>query len=332
MYNDNIDNIDLYAILELNKNCSKNDIRKSYKRLILKYHPDKHCDANNNTNINNNANTNNNTNNSSYNNSYNNSHNNANTNNNSHNMFVQVKYAYEILYDDNKRFKYDKNKLEASLPNVPSAVVAVEQLITLIKNKDIAEIIKFVSSIKNVDYEKFVQAIIMKDYNYIINVVFNNNNDNNNNNNDIIKNYDCSLRKVYNNHKINVSIERNTRPTFNKIISPKSVIYKGEGEGTFAEGGGGGDVYINVNISKKMYFGITYNILNNDIYTSFASTYITNNILEFTFIDKNIYKFDISTLNKHVSDIGYMYYIENMGLLIDDTSTQRGNLFFIIGS
>ena len=49
MYNDNID---LYAILELNKNCSKNDIRKSYK----------HCDVNN----------------SSYNNSY--------------NMFVQVKY------------------------------------------------------------------------------------------------------------------------------------------------------------------------------------------------------------------------------------------------
>lgn len=300
MYNDNINNInniDLYAILELNKNCSKNDIRKSYKRLILKYHPDKHCDANNNTN----------------------------------NMFVQVKYAYEILYDDNKRSKYDlyeHTHKEASLPNVPSAVVAVDQLITLIKKKDIAEIIKFVSSIKNVDYEKFVQAIIMKDYNYIINVVFN---DNNKKSIDIIKNYDCSLRKVYNNHKINVSIERNMRPTFNKIISPRSVIYKGEGN----DGGSistFGNVYINVNISKKMYFGITYNILNNDIYTSFASIYITNNILEFTFIDKNIYKFDISTLNKHVSDIGCMYYIENMGLLIDDTSTQRGNLFFIICS
>jgi DnaJ-class molecular chaperone len=293
MYNDNINNIDLYAILELNKNCSKNDIRKSYKRLILKYHPDKHCDVNNSSN------------------------------NNANNMFVQVKYAYEILYDDNKRLKYDlytHNDKETSLPNMASAV---EQLITLIKKKDIAEIIKFVSSIKNIDYEKFVQAIIMKDYNYIINVVFNNNN-NNNDNIDIIKNYDCSLRKVYNNHKINVSFERNTRPTFNKIISPRSVIYKGEGEG--------GDVYINVNISKKMYFGITYNILNNDIYTSFASTYITNNILEFTFIDKNIYKFDISTLNKQVSDIGYMYYIENMGLLIDDISTQRGNLFFIICS
>jgi DnaJ-class molecular chaperone len=303
MYNDNINNIDLYAILELNKNCSKNDIRKSYKRLILKYHPDKHCDANNSSN------------------------------NNINNMFVQVKYAYEILYDDNKRFKYDlytHNNKETPSANMASAV---EQLITLIKKKDIAEIIKFVSSIKNIDYEKFVQAIIMKDYNYIINVVFNNNN--NNNNIDIIKNYDCSLRKVYNNHKINVSFERNTRPTFNKIISPRSVIYKGEGEeGCGAEGAEGafGNVYINVNISKKMYFGITYNILNNDIYTSFANIYITNNILEFTFIDKNIYKFDISTLNKHVSDIGYMYYIENMGLLIDDTSTQRGNLFFIICS
>jgi DnaJ family protein C protein 9 len=75
MYNDNINNIDLYAILELNKNCSKNDIRKSYKRLILKYHPDKHCDVNNSSN------------------------------NNTNNMFVQVKYAYEILYNDNKRFR-----------------------------------------------------------------------------------------------------------------------------------------------------------------------------------------------------------------------------------
>lgn len=313
MYNDNINNIDLYAILELNKNCSKNDIRKSYKRLILKYHPDKHCDVNNSSN------------------------------NNTNNMFVQVKYAYEILYDDNKRLKYDlytHNDKETSSPNMASAV---EQLITLIKKKDIAEIIKFVSSIKNIDYEKFVQAIIMKDYNYIINVVFNDSNNNNKKCIDIIKNYDCSLRKVYNNHKINVSFERNTRPKFNKIISPKSVIYKGEGEGeegcgafgaegAFGTEGTFGDVYINVNISKKMYFGITYNILNSDIYTSFASIYITNNILEFTFIDKNIYKFDISTLNKHVSDIGYMYYIENMGLLIDDISTQRGNLFFIIGS
>ena len=37
-----MENIDLYGILELNNNCTKSDIRKSYKKLILKYHPDKH--------------------------------------------------------------------------------------------------------------------------------------------------------------------------------------------------------------------------------------------------------------------------------------------------
>ncbi len=37
---------DPYVILELDnlKNISKNDIKKSYKRLILKYHPDKNKD------------------------------------------------------------------------------------------------------------------------------------------------------------------------------------------------------------------------------------------------------------------------------------------------
>lgn len=34
---------DLYNILEVNKSCSSDDIKKSYKKLVLKYHPDK-CD------------------------------------------------------------------------------------------------------------------------------------------------------------------------------------------------------------------------------------------------------------------------------------------------
>lgn len=32
---------DLYSILELDKNCTQNDIKRSYRRLALKYHPDK---------------------------------------------------------------------------------------------------------------------------------------------------------------------------------------------------------------------------------------------------------------------------------------------------
>jgi DnaJ-class molecular chaperone len=100
-------------------------------------------------------------------------------------------------------------------------------------------------------------------------------------------------------------------------------VYKGEGEGA-------GDLYINIVITKNTYYGITYNILNNDLYTSFPKSCINNNILTFTFIDKNVYNFDITTLDKDNSDIGALYYINNMGLLDYNDNYKRGKLFFII--
>ncbi|AGC01832.1 Dnaj-like protein [Acanthamoeba polyphaga moumouvirus] len=59
-----------YKILGLNKNASKQEIKKSYKKLVLKYHPDK------------------NTNDTSF-------------------IFQKIKEAFEILYDDEKRKEYD---------------------------------------------------------------------------------------------------------------------------------------------------------------------------------------------------------------------------------
>ena len=51
MFNDDIysinnDEIYLYNILNLPVNASESDIKKSYKKLILKYHPDKNKDKN----------------------------------------------------------------------------------------------------------------------------------------------------------------------------------------------------------------------------------------------------------------------------------------------
>lgn len=68
----------LYDILELNKTCTKQDIRKSYMKLVLIYHPDK----------------------------------NINGGENIKEKFQEIQNAYEILYDDYRRNEYDNNRYE----------------------------------------------------------------------------------------------------------------------------------------------------------------------------------------------------------------------------
>ncbi|AGF85458.1 hypothetical protein QJ854_gp324 [Moumouvirus goulette] len=60
-----------YKILGLNKNASKKEIKNSYKKLVLKYHPDK------------------------------------NKNIDTSNIFQKIIEAYEVLSDENKRKEYD---------------------------------------------------------------------------------------------------------------------------------------------------------------------------------------------------------------------------------
>jgi DnaJ-class molecular chaperone len=60
-----------YDLLKIDKNATNNDIKKSYKKLALTYHPDK--------------------------------------NNGDDKMFKNISEAYEILSNDNKRSQYDYN-------------------------------------------------------------------------------------------------------------------------------------------------------------------------------------------------------------------------------
>ena len=62
-----------YSILNVNKNASDEEIKKAYKKLALKYHPDK----------------------------------NINNKEFAENKFKQISEAYQILSDKNKRFEYD---------------------------------------------------------------------------------------------------------------------------------------------------------------------------------------------------------------------------------
>ena len=62
---------DYYKILEVNKDCEIEQIKKSYKKLALKYHPDK--------------------------------------NNGDDTKFKEISEAYEILSDNNRRSQYDYN-------------------------------------------------------------------------------------------------------------------------------------------------------------------------------------------------------------------------------
>ena len=66
---------DYYQILELDKNCSLTDIKNSYRRLALKYHPDRH----------------------------------PNHKKEYENKFKEINEAYQILSNTRKRQEYDNN-------------------------------------------------------------------------------------------------------------------------------------------------------------------------------------------------------------------------------
>ena len=70
--------VDLYAVLQLKQDASFDDVKKAYRRLALKYHPDKHAtagdDAKKDASI----------------------------------KFQQIGFAYSILSDEKKRKRYDK--------------------------------------------------------------------------------------------------------------------------------------------------------------------------------------------------------------------------------
>ena len=70
--------VDYYKVLGVNKNASTDDIKKAYKKLARKWHPDK----------------------------------NPNNSDEATKRFKEVSEAYQVLVDDNKRRVYDHGGME----------------------------------------------------------------------------------------------------------------------------------------------------------------------------------------------------------------------------
>jgi len=71
------EDVDLFAVLRLDQSATLDDVKKAYRRLALKYHPDKHATASDDAKA------------------------------DASLKFQQVGFAYTILSDDNKRKRYE---------------------------------------------------------------------------------------------------------------------------------------------------------------------------------------------------------------------------------
>lgn len=296
----NIDNIgiNLYEILEISNNSSKNDIKKAYKKLILKYHPDKN-------------------------------------NQKTCNKFLEVKYAFDILYDDEKREFYDKYIL---LNNTNK-----KDIFGNFNEKKIKELLK--NFIYSSDMDKIILVLTKKkiNYNYLENIFFNKN---------LIKDLvdinisiDYTLKDLWYGNSKKIIYNRVTKEQFNEEIYPfdKIQIYEGEGERIRLNNIELiGNVNIKINIINMKVNDEQYFIYNNELYILINSERIKKNKFRINFIDGNTYKFNLIKLNQIENNLGKFYVKKHFGLinnfeLINDVEIKlhdgfftHGNLFFII--
>ncbi len=121
-----MESIDLYNILELKSNANVCDIKKNFKRLALKYHPDKNKSPDSNE------------------------------------KFNQIRIAYEILSDPEKKDKYDK-MLEPKKKHFTDTIFLFIKEIT--NSKTIQNIISrpdIIEDIKNGQIDQIAKKMIQK--------------------------------------------------------------------------------------------------------------------------------------------------------------------------
>ena len=324
--NDKLNNkISLYQILGIESNATQDEIRIGYKKMALKYHPDKANNKNNEIKI---------------------SEEEKNKN------FIEIKNAYDILSDKEKRRKYD---LEQNINNMENLFdyknynlsMLYDDIKSLISNKDYLFFIKII--------EKKFSSIVKSSDNInpnIINILINQNNTSIMSllsNSSAVKILDINIQvefsiyELYNNISKKIIYNRISDKIFEEEIFPidSKQIYENEGEQININNIlYKGNVIIDILINCSQYKKTEYHVVGTDLYVNIKSNSIIKNKIQIDYLNDEVYNFDLEKISYTKSDIGKIYCIKDCGLPYYDTTSilidinkceiKRGNLFFII--
>jgi DnaJ-class molecular chaperone len=264
-----------YVILELNNKCdiTKEDIKRAYKRLILKYHPDKNinCDQKNILILN--------------------------------DKFNEVQIAYEMLIDDEKRAKYDNM-------NYFEKIEYYDNLKILITKK-FPQITDFLKSFIKIFYSNNEDDLKKDLEEFNFNSIFSNIIDNMPNfiniknikkSKDIFGRINGKLSDRYNNKYQSLIIKRDTKEQINIFVPLilDEYILENEGEQDLdSDLEPNGDIIIEINVPDQYQ---NFTKIENDLYVEYEMSiynYLYGGIIKFINIDDKefIYEHDSLLVN-----------------------------------
>lgn len=304
--------INLYDLLEIDSKSTNKEIRKAWKKLALKYHPDKN-------------------------------------NNASSEKFLKIKHAYDILSNEELRKQYD-NKLNFYEKNSMFGL-NFNFNFNFMPNLLELNLKKFlVNFIDSTEMEKIIKLILRKKE--FVNNLLDFSNGSCKNLDDFIKKItdivivqDFDLKDIWECNPKIIKYSRCTRDNFEELIYPIDFeqIYENEGEQIIINNiEYRGNIIVKINIINTFYNGENYYIYNDNLYVLIDNKRIKNNKFTLNFLNGNKYKFDITKLKKITNNLGVVYGKKNFGLpgfILDNTNTNINNieknimyndLFFII--
>lgn len=267
----------LYELLEIEQNSSNNEIKKAWKKLALKYHPDKNKN-----------------------------------NNKSSEKFLKIKHAYDILSNEELRKEYDK---KISFNNIFNTnfnngfnifdINFKNYLSNFIDSTEIDIIIKLILHKKEIMNDFFSNGYC-KNFNDFISKLTDI---------EIILDYD--LKDIWECNPKNIKYSRFTTDIFEELILPIDFIqvYENEGEQIIINNiKYKGNFTIKINVINTYHNNENYYVYDDDLYILIDNKRIKDNKFTVFFLDDNKYKFNIRKLNKITNNLGNIYYKKNFGL------------------